>query len=242
MNPQLLRQILSGIRDAKPITDTAERSAMWERCWSESGSVPDYFGDAYYRNREGEMFAVMSERRYLDQLRNKLFHKYLRDIPEVSEFGCGTGHNLVPLIDSGKRLRGFDWSEAAVKKVRALGMESERFDMLNPVHYVLDGAVLTVHAMEQLGDKWHLFINYLWRQQKRPLCIHIEPIEEFYDPLNLPDFLALTYHRKRCYLSGFLTGLREMEARGEVEILEARRTYVGGLMHEANSVCVWRPK
>jgi len=147
----------------------------------------------------------------------------------VSEFGCGSGQNLKGL--KGK-LHGYDWAESAVKRVRAMGIHAERFDMFNPSPIDLKGGVLTVHALEQLGDKFGPFLQFLM-DKKPEICVHIEPIEELYED-NLLDNLALSYHKKRGYLSGFLKALKG-------KTIEVERTYVGSLFHEAYSVVVWRP-
>ncbi len=206
----------------------AERRETWERCWAANTSgVPEYFHPLEYTQ--------------FVRLRGELFHKYLRHFGEISEFGCGVGHNLVPLMGQGKRLRGMDWAASATRAVADLGIEAQWFDMLKPDHKVkLAGAVFTVHALEQLGTDWGPFLDYLVEQEPR-LCLHIEPIEELYDPADPHDAACLAYHRKRGYLSGFLTKLRDMENKGEADLLEVRKSSFGGMNHDAYSVIVWRP-
>lgn len=173
-------------------------------------------------------------------LRRALYEKYLGGIVEVSEFGCGLGHNLVPLLGTGRRLRGFDWAESAVRNVRALGIEANVFDMLKPNPKVrVSGAVVTVHALEQLGRRWQKFLLFLIEQMPK-ICIHIEPIEELYD-VSERDQTRLAYHRERGYLSGFLPEIQKMEKHRMAEILEVRKSPFGGKDHDAYSVIVWRP-
>lgn len=229
MTEDEIKRRLIGIRDAKFISDRAERHATWERCWSGlEDNLPQYFSPLEYA-------------RFV-QLRTELYAMHLRNITELSEFGCGVGHNLSPLIGSSMKLRGFDWSPAAVKHCKALGIEAEVFDMFNPsADVTLHGAVLTIHALEQLGPNWRAFLEFLL-VRKPQICIHIEPIEELYDEIDLHDFLALAYHRRRGYLSGFLTGLRELEKWGGVEIIEVRKSEFGNEHHDAYSVVIWRAK
>lgn len=203
----------------------ASRHETWERCWSESGPVPVYFS-------EGELEKLAA-------LRSELYEKYLCGITEVSEFGAGTGHNLVPLIGTGRRLRAFDWSMEAVKKCNAAGLEGGWFDMLHPRAVRISGAAITVHALEQLGRDWGAFLAYLCAN-KPLLCIHIEPIEELYDD-SPRDQERLAYHRARGYLSGFLTRLRDKVLYGSAEFIEVRKSSFGGKDHDAYSVIVWRP-
>ncbi len=184
--------------------DYAARREIWERCWSNSAVTP-----AYFTLDEFEQFVA---------LRTALFDKYLRDMREISEFGCGTGHNLAGLARSGVRLRGFDWAESAVKQTSQWwGVEARHFDMLHPDREVkLTGAMFTVHALEQLGADWEPFLKFIY--SNKPLrCLHIEPIEELYDPADPHDAACLEYHRQRGYLTGYLTRLRELAARGMAE-------------------------
>ena len=112
--------------------------------------------------------------------------------------------------------------------------------MLHPdMRVKIAGAVLTIHALEQLGADWQPFLDYL-RSQKPLLCVHIEPLEELYDE-SAHDQACLAYHRKRGYLVGYLTRLRELERLGEAEILEVTKSPFGGMNHDAYSVLVWRP-
>lgn len=43
IDDDILRKILIGIRDAKPISDAAERRETWDRCWREAEETPPYF-------------------------------------------------------------------------------------------------------------------------------------------------------------------------------------------------------
>jgi hypothetical protein len=206
----------------------AERRKTWDRCWGENTSgVPQYFDPQEYKQ--------------FIALRAELFGKYFRATEEISEFGCGLGHNLIPLMGMGKKLRGFDWAPSATRYVAELGIEARYFDMLEPDYSVrLKGAVFTVHALEQLWEDWGPFLRYLIHE-KPELCLHVEPIEEFYDPQDPHDAYCLAYHRKRNYLSGFYTRLLELDEKNEIEIIEARRSLFGGRNHDAYSVVVWRP-
>lgn len=206
--------------------DYKARREVWESCWARH-SVPPYFTAMEYQS--------------FRRLRKELFEKYLNGIAEVSEFGCGTGHNFAPLLGSGIRLRGFDWSANAVERCRHLGIAAEVFDMLRPNRDVkLAGVALTVHALEQLGADWEPFLDFLV-ENKPLLCLHIEPIEELYDSHDAHDAACLAYHRSRGYLTGYLTRLREMERIGEAQLIEVRKSPFGGMNHDAYSVIVWRP-
>lgn len=217
---------LLGIRGAQHIGDAVERRATWERCWSVNSTAP-YFNRG--NTHEHDQFVA---------LRTRLFEKYFFGISEVVEFGCGAGDNLLATGD--RRRRGYDWSESAVALCRRRGIEAEMFDMFNPHPVKLEGcAVFTVHALEQLGETWGRFV-YLLRTARPRIVLHIEPILELYDPMDLDDFLAIHYHHARGYLRGLLPALRDWSA--FVEILEVTKSPFGNINHKGYSVVAWRPK
>lgn len=179
-----------------------------------------------------------------------LAERHLRDVAGIWEFGCGTGHNIALLADlfPGKELVGLDWAASSIKIIKVLGarypnIRAKQFDMFRPdetLDLPENSAVLTVHALEQLGADFRPFLDYLLR--KRPaVCLHIEPIIELYDANDPFDRLAIEYHRKRNYLDGFLTALRELERRGSVGIEKAVRGGIGSAYDEGYSLTVWRP-
>lgn len=215
---------LRGIRDARPIGDARERRAAWDRCWVENSS-PSYFNVG--NENEHEQFRA---------LRTRVAMQYLWGVEEVVEFGCGAGDNLLG-VATVKKLRGYDWSESAVARCRAKGIEAEQFDMFEPHAVPLEGCgVLTVHAMEQLGVNHGRMLNLLLAARPA-VVVHIEPIYELYDPLDLNDFLAMKYHDARGYLKGYLPCL-ELYA----DLIEVTKSAFGNINHRAYSVVAWRPK
>lgn len=214
---------LRGIRDARPIGDATERRAAWDRCWVENAS-PSYFNVG--NEHEHEQFV---------NLRERLFVEHFAGLPEIVEFGCGAGDNL-DALPMPKR-RGYDWAESAVARCRAKGIEADHFDMFEPRAVSLEGCgVLTVHAMEQLGLNHGRMLNLLLAARPA-VVVHIEPIYELYDPLDLNDFLAMKYHDARGYLKGYLPCL-ELYA----DLIEVTKSAFGNINHRAYSVVVWRPK
>jgi len=61
------------------------------------------------------------------------------------------------------------------------------------------------------------------------------------DPDNLIDRLSVLYCRKRNYLAGYLSRLRQLQAEGKVRILREQRTYTGSFFIEGHSLIVWSP-
>lgn len=169
----------------------------------------------------------------------------------VMEFGCGSGFNLAAAarMFPDLHLTGLDWSPSAVALVDSIGarygydMRGRRFDFFapDPALETPPGTIaLTFAALEQTGGRCDIFAN--WLLNKRPaLVISMEPIADFYDEGKLFDYLALSYHRRREYLDGYLGWVQAQADKGTVEIIDARRLGFGSLYHEAYSLVVWRP-
>ena len=115
-------------------------------------------------------------------------------------------------------------------------------DMLNPSKKVKiehKSAIVTIHSLEQLGANFKKILHFIMRS-KPSIVLHYEPIMEFYDQGDMLDYLAHIYCRKRRYLYGFLPMLLEMEKKKKIKILECRRPFLGGIIHEM-SVVIWKP-
>jgi trans-aconitate methyltransferase len=236
------------------------RQSDWEKGWEEnltSGNIiPKYFGKhSIVRWKQTLVKAVSPdyEINMLHLIVDWVADKYMRDAIGICEFGCGTGHNLqrVRLVNPDANLVGLDWAESSqeiidnyAEKTGDINLFSAEFDFFNPdydTQYVNECIIYTVASLEQTGERYTAFLDYLLTV-KPCLCIHIEPVEELLDKKSLLDYTAIKYIRKRGYLTGFLTKLRNLESKGRVEILLTKRTYVGSLFIEGYSVIVWRPK
>ena len=216
---------MKGIEQAKP----KPGKDKWNACWSEhKEETPPYYHSEVIREH-GEFKFVTNGYEYSKfcEIRDRLLNEYCKDMP-VYEFGCGTGHNKT------SDWKGFDWSESAVEKLKSKGFEAEVFNMFSPTKMKIPGAVVTFHALEQLGKNFKPFLEFLL-ESKPQVVVHVEPLIELYED-NLLDYLAVQYHRKRGYLEGYLDAVINSGA----EILELKRNHFGSLYHEAYSVFVWR--
>lgn len=183
--------------------------------------------------------------------RHIIFKKYLASFDVIYEIGAGSCQNLLMLSElyPEKELYGLDWSAASVEIAHFIAKSLGRnikgylFDMLNPSTEMVikpGSAIVSIHALEQAGAEHNRLLSFILKS--RPgIVVHYEPILEFYNENKLLDCLALIYSRRRNYLNGYLTALRNLEREGEIEILEAYRPYLGGVIHEA-SLIVWRPR
>lgn len=243
------------------------RQEQWETGWSKNLEtfiknkdthvlIPRYFGKynvIRWKQRFIKPLKEDFEYNTLAIIVEWLFEKYFRDAQLIYEFGCGTGYHLLRVREINKKakLYGLDWARASEKiltKIAKTGLVSNlkgyQFDFFNPnYNIVLDvnSVVYTVAALEQTGNKFHKFIDYLL-ENKPKICVHVEPIGELLDENNLLDYLSIEYFKKRNYLSGFLTYLRKLEKRGKIIIHQAQRTYIGSLFIEGYSVVVWSPQ
>ena len=100
--------------------------------------------------------------------------------------------------------------------------------------------MFTSSSLEQTGNDYKNFVNVIIKN-KPEICVHIEPVDELLDPKKLPDYLSIQYFNKRKYLNGFLNYLRELESKGKIKIIEAKRTNSGSLFVDGHSLVVWRP-
>ena len=247
----------------------AESQSVWDKGWGEVLSkleetkaeinisllTPQYFkhnflrfNDSYIRTE-----SAFDELKIYSLIRQCIFLKYFDSADRYLEFGCGTGTSafLLSELFPDKKIVATDWATPSQKIVNKLGASLGReihghrfnmFDLSGADELTIDNDTLvyTFHAMEQLGSSHKGFTDYLV-EQKPGLCVHIEPIYEFYDSKNYMDYLAMKYHDKRNYLKGWWPYLESLAASNKIEIIEAKRLKFGSFFHEAYSIIVWRP-
>lgn len=248
------------------ITRTLEENLkVWEKGWKESlGSIisdkislgnlkPKYFRKSKFFRYNKKLVIVDNpdvEYDLFTMARLLIFTKYLSSSNDIYEFGCGSCQNLMMLSEMFpfKKLYGLDWANASVKiakllaKSRNLNIESTVFDMMNPSPHVVlkpHSAVFTIHSLEQLGSQHEKLLSFIIAARPS-VVLHYEPIVEFYEQDNLLDYLAILYSQKRNYLSGFWTALCDLQKQNKIKILESRRPFLGGVIHEA-SLIIWKP-
>lgn len=182
--------------------------------------------------------------------RRWLFQKYLSKVETIYEFACGTAFNLVELAQlyPDKKLHGLDWVKPPKEIVKLLAetygynMTGHIFDMANPdINFPVksNSAILTIDGLEQLGTNFEPFLGFILSKSPS-LCIQVEPLDELYNLENLTDYLALKFSRKRNYLTGYLTRLKQLETEGRIRIIRVHKMPCG-LYHEGYSFVVWKP-
>lgn len=260
-----LLTVIKTIEDTQLSVSGKNRHTDWEQGWGEnlqlfkdsnynlSSLIPKYM---YKKNIKRlfskyiNPFEINFEINFYTVYRHYLFKKYLQSVDNVYEFGCGTGYNLVIMAQlfHDKKLFGLDWADSSVTLVNTIAsahkfnLSGHHFDYFNPDFSLEVGensAFITLNSMEQLGNNYHAFLDFIL-YKKPSLCINSEPFIELYDQNNLLDYLVVKYHRKRNYLSGYLDALKELEHNNKIEILKVQKVRSGNIFHEGYSFVIWR--
>jgi|SRR3989344_7772481 len=263
---EILLKITNTLLNFQVIKAGKHRQLQWERGWAENleairnknydSLTPRYFGKYDVVRWRQEFIRPLSanfEYSMLAIIEYWLFDKYLSSYKSIYEFGCGTGHNLLRVreINPKAEIFGLDWAKSSQEIIKMMSVKlsdpllfAKNFNFFKPdksFKLNKNSAIFTVAALEQIGEDFNPFIKYLL-DQKPKICIHIEPVAELLDEDNLVDFLSLLYFKKRNYLSGFLTKLRELEKKRKIKIHKAQRTFIGSLYIEGYAVIIWSPR
>ena len=264
---QVILQVLKDIEFKNfSKVDSPERKNIWEMAWSDhlNEFVAQNMAEKELEPtfmRQNEIVRLNKnyvkphtpnfELNYAKVCKTWLFQKYLGEVEAIYEFGCGSGFNLVMLseIYAHKKMYGLDWASSSVNLVNinaekhGLNIKGRQFNMLEPnedLETEENSAFLTIAALEQVGKNYHKFVDFILRRKPK-VVINLEPIAEYYDCDNLVDYLGFTYHKKRGYLDGYLSKLRELESQNTIKIIKAEGSRLGGLYHDAYSIVVWTP-
>jgi len=190
------------------------------------------------------------EASFVDVLQTWLAARWLGEATAIYEFGCGPGHNVAAFarLLPGRPIVGLDW---ATPSQELLGLVAEstgypisgrRFDMFAPDRDLVlqpGSVVVTIGAMEQLGERFEAFLGFLLAQAPA-LCVHVEPLHELYDASDPFDEAAKRYAERRGYLRGYLPRLESLARESRIELLEVRR-HLGSEFHDGWGSLVWHP-
>ena len=181
---------------------------------------------------------------WYERFRDTVLQTFFSDTDTIYEFGCGNGWNLVAAqkLYPHKRLVGLDWAPSGLALLPP-SIAAIPFDFFKPdFNLQLDksAGVWTVGALEQTGRNWEVFLEYLLHNTPS-ICVHIEPIVEWYNAQNPVDLTAIHYHLARHYWMGFPAKMRQLAKQGKVEVIVEQRSYFGSKDIEGYSLIVWRP-
>jgi cyclopropane fatty-acyl-phospholipid synthase-like methyltransferase len=191
------------------------------------------------------------EASFVDVLQTWLAARWLANASAIYEFGCGPGHNVAAFarLLPGRPIVGLDWATPSQQLLRlvatstGLPISGRRIDMFAPdpdLTLQRGSAVVTIGAMEQLGERHDAFLAFLLAQAPA-ICVHVEPLHELYDPSNSFDDAARRYAERRGYLRGYLPRLESLARAGQIELLAVRR-HLGSEFHDGWGSLIWRPR
>lgn len=249
------------------ITKSGEhRINEWENGWGENlklfkeskdinDLIPKYHGKRKLLKWGGDVIKQVTEN--LDYklhicMVDAILQHYLKDVDNVCEFGCGPAYHLIRLNKWKKdlKLSGSDWTNASQNIIKDINetlntdIKGFNFNFFKPdynINFPEKSGIYTVAALEQVGENFKDFINFLINK-KPEICVHMEPIDELLDETKLIDNLTIRYFRKRNYLKGFLPYLEQLEKEGKIEIITKQRIFSGSYFIEGHSLIVWKVK
>tara|TARA_R100001463_G_scaffold66010_1_gene119370 strand:+ start:810 stop:1718 length:909 start_codon:yes stop_codon:yes gene_type:complete len=213
---------------------------------------PKWFRESAFVNIQNCL--SLTETPYVDweyQLitRQMLFYTHLKDIENICEFGSGSGTNFY-LINEILQNKNFILSDISVTSLKIIEELKRKLNRNNLTHSNIDieqdidlqlpdnTAVITTSVLEQIGDNYKNFINFILKE-KPQIVINVEPIVELLDSKNGFDNVMNLYCEKRKYLTGYLTELEKLEKQKKIKIIMKKRTMVSGTFIE-NSVLIWK--
>tara|TARA_R110002110_G_scaffold180184_2_gene386145 strand:- start:13244 stop:14182 length:939 start_codon:yes stop_codon:yes gene_type:complete len=258
--------IFQGMQTRLHLKSGRDRKFYWDAGWKSNldsykdiknaeNLKPGYFRYEKYVRYDGTYVKPLSSEfvfKFLKILQAQFYVDRLKNIDNVFELGCGSGHNIASLSEffPNKNFIGLDWSIEAINIVNLLNENIEAnisgqiFDFFTPhkndFEVPPNSAFITTGAFEQMGTDCEKIIQFTL-DKKPDIVINLEPIREFYDPNNLSDFVALNYHDERNYLNGYYTKLLSLEKKGALEIEFAKKINFGGHCHDGWSTIIWRP-
>lgn len=262
----LILEVLKKIDQDTQIIGAMERTEVWQKGWkenldsfreggfSEASLVPKFVrpGNPVRLNQQYVFPSTDKfELNFIDVYRHWFLEKYLSDVENIYEFGCGTGFNLLAAskIFPTKQLWGSDFVQSSVDLVneiassKGLNLSGDIFNMLSPspdYEVKENSGVFTFGSLEQLASDLDPMLNYLL-SQKPKICVHTEPAVELYDSENnLYDHLAAKFQSKRGYSSGLIPRLKRLESEGKIQILAIKRLYFGSFFLEGYNHIAWR--
>ena len=260
---------LKKLAEDTQVVATPERKFVWNNGWNENREefkrarsekelfralIPKYYhpGNSFRWKQEfvrGKNPFVEYE--IFDVIRTYILATYAPPYETVYEFGCGTGHNLVRLVQMFPRkfVTGLDFVPSAIELLKDINrkfgynIHGKLFDMIHPdynFHLQRNSCVFTFYSIEQLNKNTKSIVDYLLAE-KPSLCVHCEPVLESYDDDVLIDWIAKQFHLKRGYELGLLKNIQNLEESGKAVIKKIKRIRFGSLTHEPCTLIVWQP-
>lgn len=232
------------------------RKDDWELGWSGHGittEYPDFPDLPYYFKKNTHVRIGNKAYRDLSGLTELCLLRTIQDIAfssdlvkrakAVIEFGCGTGHNLSYLSSRiSQSLYGADWAQSAVERIVEAGIvqsgrafQVDYFDRATfkapPEPYL----AFTNASLEQAGEGYPGFINFLFSDSNCIGGIHIEPISDLVLPTHSLNIFSIDYAKRRAYLTNFY----EFMKNSGKKILVAKDFGLGSKFISGYQLLIW---
>jgi len=263
---EVILKIVSVLLDDSIPFSGKHRFDQWEKGWKENfdlysktkddkGLVPKYYGKYDIVRINGDFVKAVSSNFEANMISIIVYFavdKYLKNVENIFEFGCGPGHNLIKIrqINPKADIWGLDWVASSQETVKQIALKhgdkkmfAKQFDYFNPdFKFKLSpkSGILTMASLEQTDDNYKKFIDYILKNRPK-IVVNIEPMAETLDSTHLPDYLSIEYFKKRKYLNGYVDYLKELETKGRVKIINTQRTNSGSMFVDGHSLIVWQP-
>ncbi|MDC0397870.1 class I SAM-dependent methyltransferase [Candidatus Pelagibacter sp.] len=263
---ELILKIIKTIFEKKIKKSGKSYKKNWEKGWEENYKnykkskknydlIPKYFFKSKIARIGNKLIFTKNKLfdfKILRVITNYVYEKYLISEKNIVEFGCGTGHNLVALSKINKKanLLGLDWSKSSQKIFKIINKKNSQisgypFDYFNPILdkniKLIDDewACFTVASLEQIGNNFKKFVNFL-KLQKPKIIINIEPINELMSQKSILDYLSVQYSLNRNYLNNYYNYLKKLEEKKIIKILEVKKSHFGSFYINGYSIIVWK--
>jgi hypothetical protein len=224
--------------------------------------TPGYYNKYPFLRYNSELYSTSSANDELYSVRillNYITDVWLRHYSHIIELGAGTCHHLNELnqINTNKATYyALDWNASTIEisdLLRENGfikqLKSFEFDFFKPkwpsditIPASSETAIYSFAALEQIGENYSSLVDFIINKLRPAMVVNLEPIEEVLPDDELLPSLSKAYFRKRNYLKGYLTYIKELEKRGLVKIHCISRMPFGSYYIEGYSLVVWSPE
>lgn len=233
------------------------RLSEWEEGWNGSGvtneyadfpNIPFYFkknkfvriGEKVYHDRSGLTELVLL--RTIQDV--ALSFPLIKNANCLIEYGAGTGHNLIYISElSSLTLYGADWAESAVNRLVDNGVvepgRAFQVDYFNPSTYQCPETPFVAYtnaSLEQTGDQYIDFMNFLFDSPNCVAGMHIEPISDYINPSSALNRFSIMYADRRGYLKNFYRFMQD----SSVEIVHVRDYGLGSTYISGYQLLIWK--
>lgn len=233
-----------------------QRKDDWETGWSGHGITTEYpdFPDLPYYFKKNTHVRIgenvyqdlsgLTELYLLRTIQDVAFSSKLIDRANaIIEYGCGTGHNLRYLASRfPHQLYGADWAKSAVERIveskvvkSGRAFQVDYFDKNTYKGPQEPFIAFTNASLEQSGENYHDFLNFLFSNNQCVGGIHIEPISDLVSPTHDLNKFSIRYAKRRAYLTNFYHYMKA----SEIKILCAKDFGLGSKFISGYQLLIW---